>query len=261
MWHWPSSYNLSQEHHILLSINFSLSYPDINPRIDLAKISPHILNPERFALHLATFLVSKYAHISKAFVNIEQLRWTRIHIKGDKSVEDNGHPHSFHRDGNDKRVVKVEVSNFNRFLCRYFVTSPSYSLTKVLTKINLSRKWAQVSVIFWVNAIYFTSPSNSMLIQKTLCSTQNNRIVIHQFHSWRIHNPRRSRRPNLLNIHRSRLHIRSYPHPISHRWEEAGFHSTYSERWGRIWRECMGWWSSWACEIGYVGDFCHRWQC
>jgi len=76
----------------------------------LAKISPHILNPERFALHLATFLVSKYSHISKAFVTIEQLRWTRIFIKGDnKPVDDNGHPHSFLRDGNDKRVVKVEL--------------------------------------------------------------------------------------------------------------------------------------------------------
>ena len=87
----------------------------VNPRSDLAKISPHILNPERFALHLATFLVSKYAHISKAFVTIEQLRWSRIRIRGDKSFDDNGHSHSFHRDGNDKRVVKVEVSNLNRF--------------------------------------------------------------------------------------------------------------------------------------------------
>jgi len=74
----------------------------------LAKISPHILIPERFALHLATFLVSKYAHIRKAFVTIEQLRWTRI-TTGNKFSDDAGHPHSFHRDGNDKRVVKVEL--------------------------------------------------------------------------------------------------------------------------------------------------------
>ena len=107
-----------------VSTILSLSYPDINnPCSDLAKISPHILNPERFALHLATFLVSKYAHISKAFVTIEQLRWTRIFIKGDKPADDNGHPHSFFRDGNDKRVVKVEVRNLNRFSCWYFLTS------------------------------------------------------------------------------------------------------------------------------------------
>ena len=70
----------------------------------------HILNPERFDLQLATFLVSKYAH--KSFVT--ELRWTRICIKkgeyDDKPVdESNGHPHSFIRDGNDERMVKVEV--------------------------------------------------------------------------------------------------------------------------------------------------------
>lgn len=76
----------------------------------LAKISPHILNPERFALHLATFLVSKYAHITKAFVTVEQLRWTRICTTGElEKPSDEGHFHSFLRDGNDKRVVKVEI--------------------------------------------------------------------------------------------------------------------------------------------------------
>ncbi|KAF7317426.1 Uricase [Mycena chlorophos] len=74
----------------------------------LAKISPHILIPERFALHLGTHIVSKYAHIHKAFVTVEQLRWSRIPINADGS--DGGeHPHSFIRDGEEKRVVKVEV--------------------------------------------------------------------------------------------------------------------------------------------------------
>ena len=120
-WHSSSSLDFKLRTSLIVSINFSLSYRDIHPRSDLAKISPHILNPERFALHLATFLVSKYAHISKAFVTIEQLRWTRIRIKGDKPFDDNGHPHSFHRDGNDKRVVKVEVSNFNRIYVDIFL--------------------------------------------------------------------------------------------------------------------------------------------
>ena len=118
-------------------------YPSVDSRSDLAKFSPHILNPERFALHLATFLVSKYAHISKAIVTIEQLRWTRIRIPGDKpSGNDDGHPHSFLRDGNDKRVVKVEVRILNRSVIHmkplhYFFT---YSLTEVLAKTNLLRK-------------------------------------------------------------------------------------------------------------------------
>ena len=89
--------------------NFTVFCLRTDSRItDLAKISPHILNPEKFALHLATFLVSKYAHISKAFVAVEQLRWSRIHVTGEESPE--GHSHSFYRDGDDKRIVRVEVS-------------------------------------------------------------------------------------------------------------------------------------------------------
>ncbi|KAJ3771679.1 uricase [Lentinula raphanica] len=70
----------------------------------LAKVSPHILIPERFAIHLGTHIVSKYAHIHKAFVDIEQLRWSRIVVG-----TDGPHPHSFFRDGDDKRTVKVEI--------------------------------------------------------------------------------------------------------------------------------------------------------
>ncbi|KAJ6568209.1 hypothetical protein B0H10DRAFT_2109427 [Mycena sp. CBHHK59/15] len=73
----------------------------------IAKVSPHVLIPERFALHLATHFVSKYAHIHKAFVTVEQLRWSRIPVTGEQGLED--HPHSFIRDGDDKRIVKIEV--------------------------------------------------------------------------------------------------------------------------------------------------------
>jgi len=72
-----------------------------------AKTSPHILNPEKFALHLGTFFVSKYAHIHKAFITVEKLRWTRISVGADGQQE--AHPHSFYRDGDDKRFTKVEV--------------------------------------------------------------------------------------------------------------------------------------------------------
>jgi len=77
----------------------------------LAKTSPHILYPERFAIHLGTHLVSKYAHIRKAFVSIEKLRWARIPIKSgaDGQEQIKLHPHSFYRDGEDKRVTSVEI--------------------------------------------------------------------------------------------------------------------------------------------------------
>jgi len=69
----------------------------------LAKTSPHILCPERFALHLATHVVVKYPHIHKAFVSLEQFRWSRIPVGTEL------HRHSFYRDGDDKRFTKVEV--------------------------------------------------------------------------------------------------------------------------------------------------------
>ena len=89
----------------LLSLGIVIT--DFNPSSDLAKISPHILQPERFALHLGTHLVSRYAHIHKAFITIEQLRWSRLPAAD--GAGEKGHPHSFMRDGDDKRVVNVEV--------------------------------------------------------------------------------------------------------------------------------------------------------
>jgi len=70
----------------------------------LAKTSPHVASPERFALHIALHVVQKYAHIHKATVDIESLKWSRIPVQG---VE---HKHSFVRDGEEKRLTSVEVS-------------------------------------------------------------------------------------------------------------------------------------------------------
>jgi hypothetical protein len=75
---------------------------------DLAKVSPHILSPERFAVHLGVFLVSKYSHIDKADVKVEQLKWKRILVPGEQKDEDE-HSHAFWRDGEDKRIAKVIV--------------------------------------------------------------------------------------------------------------------------------------------------------
>ncbi|KAG1754126.1 hypothetical protein EDD22DRAFT_733593, partial [Suillus occidentalis] len=58
-----------------------------------------------FALHLGTYLVSKYAHIHRAFVSLEKLRWSRITLSGNVDP----HLHSFVRDGDDKQTVEVEV--------------------------------------------------------------------------------------------------------------------------------------------------------
>ncbi|KAK1228931.1 hypothetical protein PQX77_008024 [Marasmius sp. AFHP31] len=73
----------------------------------VAKISPHILIPERFAMHLGTHLVSKYGHLHKAFITVQQLRWSRIPVNGKE------HPHSFLRDGDEKRIINVEIDASN----------------------------------------------------------------------------------------------------------------------------------------------------
>lgn len=125
-WHHVVEYNVTA----LLEGDIDVSYTDANNSIIvatdsiknityyLAKVSPHILIPERFALHLGTHLVSRYAHIHKAFIKIEKLRWTRIPNQNDPSPANvegqggnvlQGHPHAFYRDGDDKRIVNVEL--------------------------------------------------------------------------------------------------------------------------------------------------------
>ncbi|KIM58394.1 hypothetical protein SCLCIDRAFT_1218763 [Scleroderma citrinum Foug A] len=73
----------------------------------LAKVSPYVLTPEHFALHLGTHFVAKYSHINKALVTVEKLRWSRIPVG--VAGQERPHPHSFIRDGEDKRTAAVEV--------------------------------------------------------------------------------------------------------------------------------------------------------
>ncbi|KXN82111.1 Uricase [Leucoagaricus sp. SymC.cos] len=109
-WHHIVEYNVAA----LLEGEIETSYTKADNSVvvatdsNLAKISPHILSAEKFAVHLGTFFVSKYAHIHKAHVDIEQLRWTRIEVPGEqKDVEE--HSHAFWRDGEEKRTVSVVV--------------------------------------------------------------------------------------------------------------------------------------------------------
>ncbi|KAI0247681.1 uricase [Lactifluus subvellereus] len=77
----------------------------------LAKVSPHVLDPARFSLHLAAHLLARYAHVSTAFVTVEQLHWARIGAgAASGSGGAAGHKHAFWRDGSEKRFVEVEVA-------------------------------------------------------------------------------------------------------------------------------------------------------
>ncbi|KAI9442820.1 uricase [Russula earlei] len=76
---------------------------------NLAKVSPHVLDPARFGLHLGAYLLARYGHISAAFVTVEKLRWARI--GADPGTDEAaGHKHAFWRDGEEKRIVEIEVA-------------------------------------------------------------------------------------------------------------------------------------------------------
>lgn len=53
-------------------------------------------------------VLSKYAHLQKVLISIDQLRWSRITVSG----QDEPSTHASYRDGDDKRVVRVAVSFF-----------------------------------------------------------------------------------------------------------------------------------------------------
>jgi len=70
-----------------------------------------VLDPARFALHLAVHLLARYAHLGAAFVTVEQLRWARIGAAASGAGEEAvGHKHAFWRDRAEKRFVEVEVA-------------------------------------------------------------------------------------------------------------------------------------------------------
>ncbi|KXL45831.1 hypothetical protein M433DRAFT_158679 [Acidomyces richmondensis BFW] len=66
----------------------------------LAKQHP-VNPPELFGAILAQHFLDEYSHISVAHVNIKVHRWTRMEVEGKP------HPHSFLRDGEEKRTVQI----------------------------------------------------------------------------------------------------------------------------------------------------------
>lgn len=64
----------------------------------------HPVNPpELFGAILANHFIQTYDHINIAHVSIIQHRWTRMDVDGQP------HPHSFYRDGAEKRVVNADA--------------------------------------------------------------------------------------------------------------------------------------------------------
>ncbi|KAL7418385.1 hypothetical protein Q5752_006843 [Cryptotrichosporon argae] len=73
-----------------------------------AKTSAHVLDPPAFALHLGLHFVTRYAHISKAYIDLAVHKWSRIEVDGQP------HKHAFVRDGDDKGVVQLAVDGSNK---------------------------------------------------------------------------------------------------------------------------------------------------
>lgn len=68
----------------------------------MAKQNP-VHPPELFASILGGHFIDTYKHIHSAHIKIVQHRWTRMTIDGKP------HPHSFYRDGNEKRIVEADI--------------------------------------------------------------------------------------------------------------------------------------------------------
>lgn len=92
----------------------------------LAKISTpdQVLCPELFSLVIVEHFLRTYSHIDTVEVTLEQLKWSRIALAGENGLANSSgksstvaldevsplqlHPHSFVRDGEDRRTVYVE---------------------------------------------------------------------------------------------------------------------------------------------------------
>lgn len=81
----------------------------------MAKKNP-INPPELFASILGSHFIETYKHIHTAHISVIQHRWARMAVDGKP------HPHSFYRDGNDKRLVQADVTRNNGISIRSAVS-------------------------------------------------------------------------------------------------------------------------------------------
>jgi len=122
----------------------------------------HPVNPpELFASILGTHFIEKYKHIHVANIKITCRRWTRMTVDGKP------HPHSFYRDGDEKRVVEARViegkgielysalsdllvlkstgSAFHSFVKDDFATLPDVYDRILSTSVDAGWKWKLMS--------------------------------------------------------------------------------------------------------------------
>jgi urate oxidase len=122
----------------------------------MAKQNP-VTPPELFASILGTHFIDTYKHIHTARISVIQHRWTRMTVDGKP------HPHSFYRDGAEKRVVQADAiegkgieissgisellvlkstgSEFHHFYRNDFTTLPDVYDRILSTSVDAGWKW------------------------------------------------------------------------------------------------------------------------
>jgi urate oxidase len=121
----------------------------------------HPVTPvEQFASILGSHFIETYKHIHIAHISVIQHRWTRMTVDGQP------HPHSFFRDGAEKRVVQADVSRngidirsgvsellvlkstgseFHHFVRNDFTTLPDVYDRILSTSVDAGWKWKTFS--------------------------------------------------------------------------------------------------------------------
>jgi len=122
----------------------------------IAKQTP-VVPPELYAATLGTHFIETYKHIHTAHIKVVTHRWTRMQVNGEP------HPHSFFRDGDEKRVTEVDVvegkgiqirsaisgllvlkstgSEFHHFYRNDFTTLPDVYDRILSTSVDAGWKW------------------------------------------------------------------------------------------------------------------------
>lgn len=210
----------------------------------MAKVSPHVLYPARFGLHIAVHLLSRYAHLTTTFVTVEQLRWARIGAgagsdadAGGGGIKSEGHKHAFWRDGTEKRFVEVELARksdgygavarvagglrdlLGALLSRFFSRPPLFHL------------WTFSGSMDFMKRKHTRTPIHRSLIVP-FRSAKVDGIRVRELRAGRVYDTGRGGRPDLQHIRGSEVYVRGGGREATSSWCPRGPGSERFQFWG-----------------------------
>jgi hypothetical protein len=160
--------------------------------VQIWPVSPHVLDPVRFALHLAVHLLAQYGHLTGVFVTVEQLCWARIGTtaaaKGatDKAeaAATEHNKHAFWRVGAEKPFVEVELTREGEGA----VAQVAPGLRDLLGAQNLALFLRPFRWVHTHTNAPSLPPSNWMVfLWRAFGSTRVDGIGIREFRAGRVH--------------------------------------------------------------------------